>query len=456
MSLSPVLSLPFLEPSQAQKHVTHNEALETLDLLVQAVVGDRSRTSAPTDPEKGDRHIVAAGAMGDWAGKDHFLALWTGERWAYAEPSVGWRAYVLSDRAVAVFTGSGWELPADQELRATRLGIGATPDAVNRLAVSSDATLLGHAGFGHQLKINKANAQDTASLLFQNNHSGRAEMGVVGNDDFSIKVSADGSSFRTALSVDRSTGHATLHQGLTVTGTIDGTAVQSHAVDVATGKLLRVGAFGLGGLAPVIGDAATTANTIAPGIYHIDTSKGSVGGPDGVSFGMLIHVRRASGGGETQMVIVEGPEHLAGQIHTRARGSRAWSKWRTMWDKSSTTVDSNGFIKQASPIVRLFDDRIEEPVQPTGAVMARNGTGQYHLSETLGLAQTGWQIETPRDHNGNPLVHIVTRWADGMLHIETSEPVWLDGRFVAGAPLDIPQGRWVDLRLHEAPPEKML
>ena len=46
--LSPNLALPLLLPAQAQKHVTHNEALALLDLLVQLRV---QRFDARTPPE---------------------------------------------------------------------------------------------------------------------------------------------------------------------------------------------------------------------------------------------------------------------------------------------------------------------------------------------------------------------------------------------------------------------
>ena len=72
------------------------------------------------------------------------------------------------------------------------IGINATADATNRLAVKSAATLFDNAGAGHQHKINKAAAGDTASLLFQAGSSGRAEMGLAGDDNFHVKVSADG------------------------------------------------------------------------------------------------------------------------------------------------------------------------------------------------------------------------------------------------------------------------
>ena len=49
-SVSAVLSMPYIEPSQAQKHVTHNEALRVLDVLTQLSVLDRALTVPPTEP----------------------------------------------------------------------------------------------------------------------------------------------------------------------------------------------------------------------------------------------------------------------------------------------------------------------------------------------------------------------------------------------------------------------
>ena len=43
--VSAILSLPYILPAQAQKHVTHNEALRMLDLLVQLVVTSRQVTT---------------------------------------------------------------------------------------------------------------------------------------------------------------------------------------------------------------------------------------------------------------------------------------------------------------------------------------------------------------------------------------------------------------------------
>ena len=207
-----ILSLPLILPAQAQKHVTHNEALAVLDLVVQLSVINRTLTTAPALPSVGDRHIVASGATGAWVGQAGRIALLSETGWQFTQPLPGWRAHVLAERQTAVFDGLVWQTPSDGPLSVSQLGISATADATNRLTVAASSTLLNHAGSGHQLKLNKAAASDTASLLFQTAFGGRAEMGTAGTDDFSVKVSADGSAFYTALEAKAATGEVTLPQ----------------------------------------------------------------------------------------------------------------------------------------------------------------------------------------------------------------------------------------------------
>jgi len=71
------LLMPYILAAQAQKHITHNEALRILDGLVQLSVLDRDLTAPPGTPADGDRYVVASGATGDWAGWDLNIALWT-------------------------------------------------------------------------------------------------------------------------------------------------------------------------------------------------------------------------------------------------------------------------------------------------------------------------------------------------------------------------------------------
>jgi hypothetical protein len=213
-----ILSLPLILPAQAQKHVTHNEALIALDLIVQLTVINRTLVAPPALPALGDRHIVAAGATGAWAGKGERIALFSETGWQFTQGLPGWRAHVLAEGQTAVFDGVAWKTPSEAPLTVPQLGVAATADATNRLTVAAPATLLNHAGAGHQLKLNKASAGDTASLLFQTGFGGRAEMGTAGTDDFSVKVSADGSAWATALLAEAATGEVTLPAALHLGG----------------------------------------------------------------------------------------------------------------------------------------------------------------------------------------------------------------------------------------------
>ncbi len=213
---SPNLDLPFLIPAQAQKHVTHNEALERLDLLVQLVVQGFEATTPPGTPAEGQIWALGAAPTGDWAGQGGRLAASVGGGWVFIAPRTGWRAWGQAEAQFRVWRGADWQLlPMDGLVG---LGIGTAHDATNRLAVVSAATLLTHAGAGHQLKINKAAAGDTASFLYQTGWSGRAEVGLAGSDDFSLKVSANGTTWTEALRVNRTTGAAAFLAGATVAG----------------------------------------------------------------------------------------------------------------------------------------------------------------------------------------------------------------------------------------------
>lgn len=229
---SPILALPFLQPSQAQKHVTHNEALQRLDVLVQLSVAGFDATIPPAVPTEGEVYALGSGASGDWAGQDLMLAAFLDGIWRYFTPQQGWRACGKATGDLRVWSGTTWAKPDLNNL--DMVGIATTADDTNRLAVQSAATLLSHDGAGHQLKINKSSSTDTASLLFQSNWSGHAEMGLAGDTDFNIKVSPNGSDWTDALTFEAATGRAS------------GAAVQSDPGDTTPGRLIPVGGFGLG------------------------------------------------------------------------------------------------------------------------------------------------------------------------------------------------------------------
>ena len=203
---SPRLALPYLQSAQAQKHVTHNEALKVLDAATQLSVLASDLIDPPSSPAEGDCYIPAPGPTGDWAGHGGDVAIYSSGAWQFFEARQGWRADVTPTGASLRFDGNTWQAVTPDLQNLPEVGVNTTADATNRLAVASDATLLTHDGDNHQLKINKAGAPDTASLLFQTGFSGRAEMGITGSDDFAIKVSPDGTTFHTAAVMDKDNG----------------------------------------------------------------------------------------------------------------------------------------------------------------------------------------------------------------------------------------------------------
>lgn len=214
MSTTARLNLPYIAPQQAQKQVTYNEAMQALDTLVQPAVQSRTVTSPPGSPAEGDAYVVPASATGGWAGHDQKLAAFVDGAWTFRPAAAGWLAYVADSAEIVIFHSGTWStLVTNGGASLAKLGINATADLTNRLAVAADATLLSHDGSSHRVKLNKAAAADTASLLLQTGLSGRAELGLAGDDDFHLKVSATGSSWIEALVIARATGLVSLPAG---------------------------------------------------------------------------------------------------------------------------------------------------------------------------------------------------------------------------------------------------
>ena len=210
------LKLPYLAAAQAQKHVTHNEALRRLDGIVQLAVLNSSLTDPPETPAEGDRYVVATGGTGDWAGHDGELASYVDGAWDFDTPEDGWLAFDVAAGVLLAHQASGWAAVSGVPTTVDRLGINATADDTNRLAVKSEAVLFSgidaaDGGSGDiRFVVNKEADGDTASLLFQSGWSGRAEVGLSGDTDFVFKVSPDGTTWIEAIRVDKDTGLPTL------------------------------------------------------------------------------------------------------------------------------------------------------------------------------------------------------------------------------------------------------
>lgn len=245
------LKLPLLVSNQSQKEITHNEALIILDNLVNNGVKDKDLTIPPENPSQNDLYIVGVGASGEWEGKDNQLAFYD-NGWRFCQARQGTKYWVNDENCIYVFNMTSWSKfsggegggsSGSGEGGATSLsqlddvslssiskddilkfnggsfvnskslnnlegvGINCEFDEDNKLMVKSDYVLFDNNGGDSKIKANKSTITQTASHLFQDNYSGRAEFGLIGNDDFSLKVSSDGSEWKEAFVVDKATGN---------------------------------------------------------------------------------------------------------------------------------------------------------------------------------------------------------------------------------------------------------
>lgn len=132
--------------------------------------------------------------------------------------------------------------------------------------------------------------------------------------------------------------------------------------------------------------------------------------------------------------------------------------WVEVRSSANTTVDANGFIKKASPIVQLFADKIElnDEAKQQNIEFEKLGTGDYLIKGSSGFAQEGWYIETPKDANGNVLFSVIYETLeDGDISVKTYKKKF-DFETVSivadlDNPVDITENRWIDIRLQELP-----
>jgi len=205
------LKLPYISTTQASPAVTHNEALRTLDSLVQPIVQTRSLSIPPTEPNEGENYIVGPNATLEWAGQDSMIASLQDGAWSFHAPRAGWHVWIADEECHRVFDGADWVLTSPHvEL----VGINAVPDGANRLAVAAHASLFSHTGADHQLKIDKSTTNDTASVVFQQGFSSRAEIGLTGTNNLHVRTSANGSDWTDALTARASDGKIAFPSGL--------------------------------------------------------------------------------------------------------------------------------------------------------------------------------------------------------------------------------------------------
>lgn len=139
------LALPMLAVAQAQKEMTHNEALARLDAAVQPVVVAVAPVAMPVSPVAGQCWIVGNQPTGAWMGKAGALAIWTGGGWRFLAPFDGMSVWSLADQGLARRESGVWKIAARQASIATPTG-GTVTDTESRAAITAILGVLRSSG----------------------------------------------------------------------------------------------------------------------------------------------------------------------------------------------------------------------------------------------------------------------------------------------------------------------
>jgi len=192
-------ALPFLQPGQALKTITHNEALQRLDTGLYLSCSDMAADALPDNPVAGETLILSNTSTEEHAGD---IAVFQDDVWLWFTPKAGWSVWDASANTLRIFDGQDWVGPAPNTLPETlpHLGLNTSASPNQRLAIASETSLFTHNGESHRIAVNRAANTDTASLIFQTDYSGNAELGLNGADGFSLKTSSDGTNWTERLS----------------------------------------------------------------------------------------------------------------------------------------------------------------------------------------------------------------------------------------------------------------
>jgi hypothetical protein len=246
----------------------------------------------------------------------------------------------------------------------------------------------------------------------------------------------------------RSTG-AKMNENFT-----NNTHAASRYVGTAAGNVMEVGAFGFGGT----GTPHLNVNSLSD-VKNIVQYQSRIFRADSGSLFQLYSPTLYMRAQDTNVAIsfgIFGGDVKAAAWTDSSADFTAKYFFRT---SSNTTVDANGFLKNASPVVKLFADKIEPNDEAAEQPLSfeKLDIGHYLVKGSSGFANEGWWIEIPTDTHGNKICAVEYQTLEnGDLEVKTFKKKRNEeGDIVANldAPIDIPNNangepRWIDIRLN--------
>lgn len=142
MSVTPNFNMPLLFAAQAQKEITHNEAIVLIDALLAGCVQGIANDPASLLPADGQAWIIGDAPTGSWSGRAGQVAVFTAGGWRHAPAVEGMRLYDRAANAVRMYSGASWSDPAAV---AVPTG-GAVTDSEARSAIAAIVAALRESG----------------------------------------------------------------------------------------------------------------------------------------------------------------------------------------------------------------------------------------------------------------------------------------------------------------------
>ena len=233
-------------------------------------------------------------------------------------------------------------------------------------------------------------------------------------------------------------------------------------VGTAAGNVMQVGAFGLGNSsAQVITDVWDKSL----GSRFIMMSPSTSGGPQYYSMGIRISERSWGNGPNDVSQQSFSAFSMGGKRFTwMTMADGVNSGWLEVYHNGNTTKSSDGTLKAASPVIKLFSDgRYLTNDESEGCTVTRLGIGEYLVEGCEGLnSDAAWGgidggFDIPTDRNKQPLIWLDYEVnADGSVLVKTYHRTYPDAPTFArnellgvddGAPVDIPRDQFVSIRV---------
>ncbi|WP_436875928.1 pyocin knob domain-containing protein [Siccibacter turicensis] len=308
-------------------------------------------------------------------------------------------------------------------------------------------------------------AANTSFGVMNSYASGQPDQSLLEGGRVQSEIRIEGAVVAKAALVVKARVGGTVRGAIDITDSRGSTSVtQTLTLPEGDGVIMKWGDYGIGSAQGVIpsGSPINANNATYNGFY---TGNGA-GGINFINEYMPLLVLSRNDGGNIGQIQVGG----TGTLGSRAKLSGSWTPWRVSWSDGNTTVDSNGFIKRASPVVKIFTNgNFETNEESEGVIVTRQAEGVYLIEGCLGLnSDGGWGgpdggFEIPVDRNKQPLLWLDYEVnADGSVLVKTyhrvndSAPSFAQNLIEGkknGDPVDIPTLVYVSVRLQM--PEKV-